>query len=699
MKKISLPALIMAIGTTASAQEIVSNPDSIDAGTLDEVTVEANMQRTSAKASTYIPDAKQKNAANNATSLLSIMAIPQLSVDPINEAVKTIAGQPVSIFIDYVEASAEDLAGLMPRDVKRVEYYDNPSDPKFSGKKHVVNFIMQQYEWGGYTKINAGQSIGVTTTDAGAYSKMKYKSVSFDLFASEKYNDIRHAGNETVEEMRFTDLNGNGPAVLQRSTTGTANNYHSNANNVSLRVIYDTDKIQVANRLGINYANSPNSIMSNNVTYTGTMSGYTRTSSENSNKNMTARYTGNYLFTLPHNLSLNIGARVEYGNNRICSSYTDHGTLSITNQAREHSYYGIINPNLYWQINDCNSVRGYIVGLWSNNRIDYSGSTSSQQTYGIEGYQAGASYNYETDAWSTYMNAAWSLQTNSITDYKHRTSYPKIDADVTYSPTEKYQISASYSYYETFPVASTTSPVVLRQDELIWYAGNPNLKNSPTHEVGLQGVWLPSNKWQIALTCFNYNISDRRVAEYAPDGPEGTMMRRYANNGTYRTTMIGLNTTAKFLNGKLAARLNPQAWIRKTSGIFSMRRNELTCTAQLSYYFGSFRATGWYTTPHHYPEENSGIEKKTTSQYQFQLGWGNGSWNISLATSNFFRSAWNSNKEKLRSEYYNMSAKVYSPENRMKFSVAATYTIGYGKKVERSNELGKEHSGTSAILK
>lgn len=130
-----------------------------------------------------------------------------------------------------------------------------------------------------------------------------------------------------------------------------------------------------------------------------------------------------------------------------------------------------------------------------------------------------------------------------------------------------------------------------------------------------------------------------------------------------------------------------------------MRRNELTCTAQLSYYFGNIHATGWYMSPHHYPEENSGIEKKTTSQYQLQLGWGNGSWNISIAASNFFRSAWNSNKEKLRSEYYNMSAKVYSPENRMKFSVAATYTIGYGKKVERSNELGKEHSGTSAILK
>lgn len=699
MKRILLPALIVAAVATVSAQEIVVRPDSIDAGALDEVTVEAKMQRTSAKSSTYIPDGKQKNAANNATSLLNIMAIPQLSVDPISEAVKTIAGQPVALFIDGIEASAEDLGGLMPRDVKRVDYYDNPTDPKFSGKKHVVNFIMQQYEWGGYTKVDAQQSIEVTSTDASVYSKMKYKAMTFDIYGSAKYNAIRKAGSETVEEMRFTDLNGNGQAAVARNTIGTTENTHSTTNDVSLRAIYDTDKIQLTNRLGINYDHSPNSVTSNEITYSGAISGYSRTLSSNSNKNVTARYAGQYLFTFPHNLTMNIGARGEYGNHRINSSYSDFGLLSIDNNACENSYSGIINPNLYWQINDCNSVRGYIVGLWSHSRIDYSGSISSRQTYGIEGYQGGASYDFETDKWSTYINAAWSCQTNTISGYKVKTTYPKVNADISYSPTGNSQFYASYSYYETFPVASTTSPVMLRQDELVWYAGNPKLKNSPTHEIGLQGLWLPSNKWQIALNCFNYNIYDRRVAEYVPDGPDGTMLRHYTNNGTYRCTMIGVNTTVKFLNGKLAAKLNPQVWLRKTTGVFAMQRNELTCTAQLNYYFGNFYTNIWYSTPSHYPEENSGIEKRTSSQYQIQIGWGNNSWNVKVAASNFFRSAWNSNKETLRSDYYNMSTRVYSPESHLKFSVSATYIIGYGKKVERNNELNKESSAASAILK
>ena len=50
--------------------------DTITAQELNEVVVEARMQRTSSSASTYIPLARQKNSATDALSLLSQMAIP-----------------------------------------------------------------------------------------------------------------------------------------------------------------------------------------------------------------------------------------------------------------------------------------------------------------------------------------------------------------------------------------------------------------------------------------------------------------------------------------------------------------------------------------------------------------------------------------------------------------------------------------------
>ena len=104
-----------------------AEPDSIKTQELDEIVVEASNQRTSSNISTYIPMARQKNAAADAISLLSQMAIPQIEVDPISQAVKTASGQGVSIFIDFLPATAQDLQGMRTQDVKKVEYYLHPT--------------------------------------------------------------------------------------------------------------------------------------------------------------------------------------------------------------------------------------------------------------------------------------------------------------------------------------------------------------------------------------------------------------------------------------------------------------------------------------------------------------------------------------------------------------------------------------------
>lgn len=673
--------------------------DSLSTTELNEVVVEALMQKTTSKVSVYIPGVRQKNAANDATSLLNLMSIPQLSIDPVTDAVKTVSGQPVSIFIDYTEASPKDICGLKPSDVKQVEYYNSPSDPRFMGKQHVVNFVMHKYEWRGYTKIDAAQSFGVTGTHASVYSKMKYKSMSYDVYAGERYNIIRNAGNETTEYLRFNDLSDKGRATVGRSTSGSTEQSHTNTNDISFRAIYDSDMIQLNNRVSLNYASSPESETTNNLIYSNDWSGNATTYSVSSNSNMTARYEGQHLVMLPKGLTINTGTLFEYGNNKVYSLYRGTHEFETENNAYEKSYFGTVNPSLSWQINDSHSVRSYIVGTWQNNKINYTGTSSSLQSYKIGGYQAGTSYDFETEKWSTHLNIGWTWQTNTISDYKVGTSYPCINAELSYCPTHNTQLLASYEYYETYPTASSTSPVVIRQDELMSYAGNPNLKNSPSHEVAFQGVWLPSNMWQLALTGFHYNITDRRVFDYRPEGPDGTMLRYYTNNGNYMCTMIGVNASAKFFDGKLTARANPQFWSRKTTGVFTMCRNELTCTAQLTCFFGNFYASGWYVTPSHYPDENSGIESKTPSQYKIQLGWGNGSWNLGLSASNFLRSDWRANRETLRSEYYDMSSRVYSPSQHMKFSVTATYTFGYGKKIQRGDEVGSSGTGKSAILK
>ncbi len=162
---------------TIAAMAQSNATDSIKTQELNEVVIEASNQRTSSNISTYIPIARQKNAAADAISLLSQMAIPQIEVDPISQAVKTASGQGVSIFIDFLPATTQDLQGMMTQDVKKVEYYLHPTDPRFQGAHYAINFIMQKYEWGGYTKVTANKWFGVNRTEGEVYSGQEQKHV------------------------------------------------------------------------------------------------------------------------------------------------------------------------------------------------------------------------------------------------------------------------------------------------------------------------------------------------------------------------------------------------------------------------------------------------------------------------------------------------------------------------------------------
>lgn len=147
--------------------------DTISTVKIKEVVVKAQMHRTDASSSTYIPTVKQRTSAQNAIDLLKQLAIPQISINLMDNSVTTPSGQNVAIYINYIPASEEEMEGLSTSDVRRVEYLDFPTDPRFQGNEHVVNFIVQKYEYGGYTKatVNENFLVGRLSSRASVYSK------------------------------------------------------------------------------------------------------------------------------------------------------------------------------------------------------------------------------------------------------------------------------------------------------------------------------------------------------------------------------------------------------------------------------------------------------------------------------------------------------------------------------------------------
>ena len=85
---------------TIAAMAQTETPDSVKTQELDEVVVEAQMQRTNATSSTYTPTTRQKSSAQNAIDLLRQLAIPQININLVDNVVTTPSGQNVAVYIN-----------------------------------------------------------------------------------------------------------------------------------------------------------------------------------------------------------------------------------------------------------------------------------------------------------------------------------------------------------------------------------------------------------------------------------------------------------------------------------------------------------------------------------------------------------------------------------------------------------------------
>ncbi len=675
------------------------DPDSIMSQGLKEVVVEANMQRTSSNISTYIPMARQKNVASDAISLLSQMAIPQIEVDPISKAVKTASGQGVSVFIDFLPATALDLQGMRTQDVKKVEYYLHPTDPRFQGAQYAINFIMQKYEWGGYTKLTADKWFGVNRSEGEVYSKMAYKAMIFDLYADEIYLSNRHGGVSSTEMFRFDDLYGKGPQTITRTSETTSSLYRNNSNDIALRALYNSDKIRISNLVSYSLTNVPHNDAVNSVFYSSETFSPTNASSLTSSHNWALSYHGNYFFIFSPKLSLQSDAQYTYGKNNSNSMYSIGEGLSITNNASEDTHYFQINPRLRWSLGD--KLR-FITCLSTSQRwnfITYSGNSPSRQKYNLGVYLVGTQFDLDIEKWNIGGQFSWMWERNHISESRMNNNFPRAVVYATFSPNDKHQFEVDWNYGKDVPDASQKSPNMLQQDELMWYQGTPTLADFSSNNAGVSYIWLPNNKWQLSADAYLYMLGNRCVTIYSPVAPEGTMLRKYVNDGDYRSGMLGISATAKFFGGKLIAKLRPQYWMRKTTGAYASRRNDLSCTAQLTYYWGNFYIWGWYITSSHYQEEQSGIIERSPAKYQIQLGWGDKGWNIRTGVYNFLHTSWEASRQTLSSNYYTFDRKEYSTAQHWRITLAVSYTFGYGKKVARNDEVSGSGTADSAILK
>jgi hypothetical protein len=662
---------------------------------LQEVVVEAQNQRTSATVSTYIPTSKMKDAAQNAIDLLQRMTIPEITVGPLSKSVSTPSGQEVAIFINYVPATEQDLTGMRMADVRKVEYLDFPLDPRFRGAQHAVNFIMQEYEYGGYTKISDNNFvIGGYTNQGQIYSKFAYRKMIYDLLVANDFVSYKDVGASETSVFKTSG------SSLVRDQQFLNADFKYITVPMAFRAAYNTEKAQIINTIKYTFHDNYRRSYDGNLSFTPQTNANYEYSYVRPYLNRTLSWSGEYFFVLPKQWSFTADPSFTYTNNNTYSNYTttQPGASAIVNNARENGYYPKIQINAVKQFNDKNAAK-LLVDYGANiNFVNYYGDTQYYTRFSNNFVSGALGYTFKGDKVNVDADAGmcWEfLRTNGL---KYNDHYPYAHVAATYAPGQKQRFSFWFQYATNSPDVDERSPNIIQNNEYLYYTGNPLLSNSRHVTVQVSHTYLPNNTFSLNTYALYFGLYDHATTCYDSMTDRIGVLRGYVNSGDFTRAEVGLNAELRLFNRKFIVQVTPKFCHYGSTGYYDLSRNPFTCTAYAAYYFGNFYIDGVYRTKQHSLSQATGEYYGTRSYYLLRAGWHHANWQLSATALNFARYRYDNEWNDIASPVYDCHNVIINANYHASVMLSATYTFGYGKKIQRGNEVDRQGSAASAIM-
>jgi hypothetical protein len=670
--------------------------DTIQVHQLDEVVVEALNQRLGAEVSTYIPTPKQKNASQTAIELLNRMAIPQLRISPKDE-ILDLAGKSVDVFIDFLPASKEDMNGMRMQDVKKVEYYDFPTDPRFLGKAHVVNFVMQKYEYGGYVKLygwgntsNAGQ--------ASVYGKLQYKRMTFDIAGGAFYLNEKHAGSDIYETFRLPQADGS-LKIFERNSIQESAKLRNNTYWPTFKALYSSDKITIQNVIGANFNQSPVNEQSGFIVYSPEVSERSDYFNNSTNRVNSLSYNGYWNFILNDKNTITVSPAYSYSHTNTWSQYIEVAKGEFNNAAKDDSHQFKTDLTYTHSFGKWGSLNAMLQTIITTNSTIYSGTANTSDN--AHTYRVGPGVQYSLSKGKVYgmVGFGYHWDRQEYLDYKDNSAAPWIDFSLQYAPNNSHSIRGEFHHMKSIPSSSYRSAAVIQSNPLMSYTGNPNLISYGSYDAGVNYSFVPNNKFSLSAFATTWIVECRYVYDYQPTAT-GILRTIKQPSGAYSQWDYGVYGTLRLFDRKLQLTAQLNATSVHNGEPYNLNKTHLTYLFQANYYLGNWAFSGLYYSPQGYPDGCMvGTWIKTKAYYNLLAGWSNSTWNIQLKVANFARWNWRSNKSVMQSKYYDKVEQTYSIDDHAIARMAFTYTFGFGKKVVRGNEASQQSGVNSGILK
>ena len=695
---IKMATVLLTIGLLPSAitaQETTDSTASDKNGKtrdLQELVVEGDLSTSDARGVTYVPTARQKRVAQSAGDLLLRMAIPQVNVDPLTSVISSATGSGLQLFIDYIPAREEDLAGLRTVDVMKVEYIERPTDPRFMGAESVINFVMRKYEFGGYTKLSANEFMLIGYQgDESLYSKFSYKRMTYDLYAGVSNSRQFHGGSSQNETFRIPDAQGN-LNILNRRTDQTRYREFSDRYPVTFRASYLSDKVTFITHAAYTRSLRPVSIR-DGVIYPETGNGTPIEYSRNSdNKSHLLNYNANLTVDLSRGFSLNANATLGYSNIAATSLYDNSESLRIDNSYHENNLKSHADLMLSKDFSGVHNIN--LTTFWTGyfDKVRY---TEGDVTdYNRNNLEAQLSYSYFSSKWRFSATGGLGYNNHITNGTRNINTYPYVKLNASFSGSPRHFVTTQLRYTEQHIPANAESASVIRQNEYLYIGGNPSLRRGHSFDAsvfyfGTPAKWLRVNAVLGMDQCWN-TASQYYLPYTGPDNTPG-LIRTYVTDGRRQDYRASLDLTVLLLNNSLILRAAGEYSFAMITGTARYAENCYMASFSATWYTGDFSLGIYGMTPGKIADTFTGrAVTYRDGGYWLQGAWGNGTMQVSLAIGNIADWNWEYERKRYSSPFYDYTSTVYGNNGHAWLRLSAAYTIGYGKKLRRGNEIGSK---------
>lgn len=172
--------------------------------TLDEVTVTAHNITALSDRKLIFPSEHQRKTNTNGLSLLQNLMLPRITVNPMTKEISVTDEGGVQIRINGVRASATDAAALLPDDIVRIEFIDNPG-VRYGDAAVVINYITNQHNTGGSIGCYLANSPQIHFGENSVFGRFNRKNSEFSASYRLSSRTLKKMGLHNHEELVFED--------------------------------------------------------------------------------------------------------------------------------------------------------------------------------------------------------------------------------------------------------------------------------------------------------------------------------------------------------------------------------------------------------------------------------------------------------------------------------------------------------------